>query len=766
MRTCVLRGAAITWAVCLPAAIHAQQPATADPTATAETFASATTGVLVDVVVRDQRGRPVTDLDATDFELYENGVRQKIAALSAVVPGRTPDPDRREATALTVPAPDTGAVATPNRTPSVAALVFDRLSPQGRALAHRGAQAYLSSSHPGELAGVFLIDQSLETIAPFTSERETIRSALDEVAVRVTSGFGSDGGKAKTTIEGDTDLGLPLTAGAEHHGPPSRATPSNPDPFMKAPGTTPEIPDNIENRMRYLQHRLATSAERFYRMLMHEKQGRATAAGLLALVDGLATVHGRKTIVFFAESLLVPPSAEPLFQAVVAAANRANVTIYAVDAAGLRVHSAMAQTANQMNALGAVGVGDIRGLNHRSSQNGDALPGQHGERGTDRAWTKDLELNEDILRQDPAASLEMLARHTGGFLINNTNDLEQGFRQIEDDRRFHYLLAYSPANEEFHGEYRRIHVKVRRRNVSVRARTGYIASRDAGALPVLEYERPALAALERTPPPRDVPVHGRAFSFPADGRNDVALLVTAESRAIAFELDETTHTMRSEFTIVAQVRNERGQIVRKASQPYRLDVPAGRASGMVQSELLFFRQTELPPGRYVLEYAIHDFRGGRSGASRAPFTVFEPSGAMQVSSLILIRQAERDASSAERTATTGEEPGDPLQYQGLTLHPNLGTPIRRGDTRSLPFSFLVRGPSSEPPTASVELHRSDGEAVFRAPLPVPPPDAAGRSRVVSALQLGNLPAGSYVLSVTVLQAGGEAVRDVSFELVD
>lgn len=764
MRTCVIRGAAITCALCLAAAIHAQQPATADPTPTAETFASATTGVLVDVVVRDRRGRPVTDLDATDFELYENGVRQKIAALSAVVPGHTPDPDSREATALTVPAPDTGAVATPNRTPSVAALVFDRLSPQGRALAHRGAQAYLSSSHPGELAGVFLIDQSLETIAPFTSERETIRSALDEVAVRVTSGFGSDGGKAKTTIEGDTDLGLPLTAGAEHHGPPSRATPSNPDPFMKAPGTTPETPDNIENRMRYLQHRLATNAERFYRLMMHEKQGRATAAGLLALVDALGALEGRKTIVFFAESLLIPPSVEPLFHAVVAAANRANVSIYAVDAAGLRVHSAAAQTALQMNALGAVGVGDIRDLND-TQPGDDPGPGKHGERG-DRAWTKDLELNEDILRQDPAASLGMLAGHTGGFLINNTNDLERGFRQIEDDRRFHYLLAYSPANEEFKGEYRRIEVKVRRRDVSVRARTGYIASRAAGIVPVLEYERPALAALERTPLPSDVAIYGRAFSFPVGDRHEVALLVTAESRSIAFELDEATQTMRSEFTIVAQVRNERGDIVRKASQPYRMDVPADRASTTYQSELLFFRQTELPPGNYVLEYAVHDFRGGRSGAARAPFTVFEPSGAMQVSSVILIRQAERASSTGTEGATAGRAPGDPLQYQGLTLHPNLGTPLRRGESRSLPFSFLVRAPSGEPPTASVELRRSDGEAVFRAPLSVPPPDASGNSRLVSALQLGDLAAGSYVLSVSVRQEGVEAVRDVSFELVD
>jgi VWFA-related protein len=766
MRTCVLRGAVITCVLYLPAALHAQQSPT-PPTRNPEAFTSGTAGVLVDVVVRDRNGRPVTDLEPGDFELFEDGVRQRIAAVSAVVPGRAPQDDpvgSRQAATERAAAADATRAPAPAAMPSVVALVFDRLSPNGRALAHRGAQTYLTSSQPGEFAGVFLIDESLETMIPFTSDREAVRVALDEVAVRVTSGFGSDGGKSKTTIEGDTDLGQPLTAGAEYHGPPSAMTPSNPDPSMKAPGTTPEIPDNIVNRMRYLQHRLATNAERFYRLMMHEKQGRATAAGLLALVDALGALQGRKTIVFFAESLLIPPSVEPLFHAVVAAANRANVSIYAVDAAGLRVHSAMAQTANQMNALGAVGVGDIRDLN--DTQPGENPgPGQHGERG-DRAWTKDLELNEDILRQDPAATLGALARHTGGFLINNTNDLEQGFRQIEDDRRFHYLLAYSPVNEEFNGEYRRIEVKVRRRDVSVRARTGYIASRDAGALPVLEYERPALAALDRTPPPRDVPVHGRAFSFPADGRNDVALLVTAESRAIAFELDETTHTMRSEFTILAQVRNERGELLRKASQPYRMDTPADRASGMVQSELLFSRQTDLPPGNYVLEYAVHDFRGGRSGAARAPFTVFGPSGAMQVSSLILIRQAERDSSSTERAAPTSREPGDPLQYQGLTLHPNLGTPLRRGDTRSLPFSFLVRGTSSERPTASVELRRSGGEAVFRAPVPVPPPDAAGSSRVVSALQLGDLPAGSYVLSVTVLQAGDEAVRDESFELVD
>src|SRR6266550_7541605 len=75
------------------------------------------------------------------------------------------------------------------------------------------------------------------------------------------------------------------------------------------------------------------------------------------------------------------------------------------------------------------------------------------------------------------------------------------FRQIDDDRRFHYLLTYTPANTDFDGQWRRISVKVPGRNVTVRARSGYLAVRSAGVLPLLTYEGPALAALEHAPLP-------------------------------------------------------------------------------------------------------------------------------------------------------------------------------------------------------------------------------------------------------------------------
>ena len=62
--------------------LRSQSPARAD-----QTYTSAATAILVDVVVRDRKGRPVTDLDAADFELSEDGVAQKVDTFSRVSRG-------------------------------------------------------------------------------------------------------------------------------------------------------------------------------------------------------------------------------------------------------------------------------------------------------------------------------------------------------------------------------------------------------------------------------------------------------------------------------------------------------------------------------------------------------------------------------------------------------------------------------------------------------------------------------------------------------
>src|SRR5262245_62959410 len=66
-----------------------------------------TTEVTLDVVVRDKKGRPVKDLTASEFEVYEDGVRQQVESfrLSLRESGTKADGDRaKEREAATAPA--------------------------------------------------------------------------------------------------------------------------------------------------------------------------------------------------------------------------------------------------------------------------------------------------------------------------------------------------------------------------------------------------------------------------------------------------------------------------------------------------------------------------------------------------------------------------------------------------------------------------------------------------------------------------------------
>ena len=87
-------------------------------------------------------------------------------------------------------------------------------------------------------------------------------------------------------------------------------------------------------------------------VLEREQQGYSTTNALLSVVASLQEMPGRKTIVFFSEGLAVPPAAQAAFRSVVDTANRANVTIYAVDASGLRAESTIADVRREMTAAG------------------------------------------------------------------------------------------------------------------------------------------------------------------------------------------------------------------------------------------------------------------------------------------------------------------------------------------------------------------------------------------------------------------------------
>jgi VWFA-related protein len=73
-------------------------------------------------------------------------------------------------------------------------------------------------------------------------------------------------------------------------------------------------------------------------------------------------------------------------------------------------------------------------------------------------------------------SLRSLATNTDGLAVVDTNNLDQGFQRIVDDLTSYYLLGYYSTNTQLDGKVRRIKVRVKRRDVDVRARRGYLAA--------------------------------------------------------------------------------------------------------------------------------------------------------------------------------------------------------------------------------------------------------------------------------------------------
>lgn len=685
----------------------------------AQGFKTETAAVVIDVIARDRRGQPVLDLRAEDFEIYEDGVKQEIAGVEAFLSATLAKASKASESPSAVDSRVPARTSKPPSSPSFVALVFDRLSPEARALAYKGALAHLETLSADDYVGVFIADLSLISVQTYTNDRVRLRQAIHAVGTTATAHFDR---AAMTNISrlmgahGDAHPSVPEVASAE---------------FLGRPVDARDMPDNIPAG---LDERTANTWE----ALSRDRLGYSTTNALIAVTSALGALPGRKTLVFFAEGLAIPDAVLPHFRNVVATANRANVTVYTIDAAGLRVHSKDGETGRAVRAAGNAGL-------------------EINDDGSSKSNLWNLEANEDVLRKDPRTSLTMLAEHTGGFLVDNTNDLGQAFRRIDADRRFHYLLTYQPKNPNFDGKWRTLTVKVLRPNVTVRARSGYLAVRTPATMPLFAHEGPALAALERTPKPAEIPLRATALVFPRGSEARLAVLVTVPSQNLTFRRNEKDATYRTEFTILARIRDAGGAVVRKASEPYSLSGPIARIEETRTGDVLFFRQPTLPPGSYQLDAVVHDAVANRFGVTAVSFTVPQSDALLDVSSLVVVRRGERVAKSeVDRT--------NPLFIDDLLIYPSVEEPMSRRE-KTIRLYFDVSAKATDGITATLEVIRGS-ESIAALPVPLDAPDTTGRIRQLAGLPMATLQPGLYTLRLTVLQGVTRQVREANVTIID
>ena len=706
-----------------------------------QTYTTGTTAILVDVVVRDARGRPLLDLSASDFELAEDGVRQRIDTFTRVARGggigvgvawRTPG------TTAVTPTDPTGGSESPGEEDGTTALVFDRLSAESLRLAQRATREYVPMN--GESAGrvgVFATDPGVRMVQGYTTDRSRVRRAVADIVPSGTTAEEQKGERAEELLARRRqmeDESATLARNAAGIGGADLAR------------NGAQIGEReVERRLVQTELNMIRSFESMDR----DHQGYDTSAALLTVVQSLSYLPGRKTIVFFSEGLPVSPVLSAKLDAVIEAANRAHVTTYAVDAKGLRTRSSSATLLKEMQGF----------VDERNSQLANGTDMTH------QPLSMAFERVEDTFKLDSRTGLARLAEETGGFLIEQTNNLTSAFRRIDEDNRFHYLLTYTPSNTAFDGRFRTIAVNVRRPGTQVFARKGYRAARSAPPA-VVAYDVPVVAMLDRAPLPRAFPIQAAALSFPDPARPGLTpVILRVATSDLRFVVDKERATYTAHAVVAVRIRDGDGREVERLAQEYLLtgnaaDVEAGR-----KGEILFYREPQIPAGLYTVESIVYDGNTQQASARVATLTVppvqpdpgVKPAPgakpALGMSSLVIVDRTEEVSATPSAHA--------PLFVGRTLLYPNLGQPIRRAANGDLTFFFTLYG-ATDGPTATAQLVRNGG-VIAEAPVPL---DADGAPRVqhVGRLPIATLPAGTYELRIRVESGGQAQTRNVFFTI--
>jgi VWFA-related protein len=709
--------------IAMPGATLAQTPSA--PQQGEDRLATGTTEVIFDAVVKDKKGRPVKDLKATDFQISEEGVPQEVRSFR-VVSGDTPESapadaaktpaNARKATARVLEAFNAGRIGT-------VAMVFDRLSLDSRTRAHDAAISYIGTGMgQNDFIGVFGIDQGLTVVQTFTNNEQLVRQGIDRAGSASSSSYGDATSQITDLAQKDLVLSTQL---AEAEG--------------QAAGN--QSAGNIGNLAtdRALNAMSLRTAEGFQR-LEQTQRGEATTDGLLAIIAAMGGVPGRKALVFFSEGVSIPTSVVANFRTVISNANRANVSIYAVDAAGLRATSNTAEAGKAMSTLGQTRIAQAGSKDDPSG-----------------SMMRDSERNEELVRHVPESGLTQLAVETGGMLVSGTNNPGARLHQVNDDLHSYYVLTYTPKNQNYDGKFRQINVKVNRSGVDVQARKGYYAVGASYDSPVLAYEAPALAILGGKAQTNGFVTRTAAFSFPETSKPGlVPIMVEVPSAAVNFVSDTARKTYRTDFSIVVVVKDELQHPVRKLSQQYLLSGDLDHLEAAKRGNILFYRVTDLEPGRYSVEAIAYDATNNQSSVSHNQLTVPDSDQTkLRISNLVVVAKTQKVAAT--------DQQANPFRVGELMLFPNLGEPLHKAGSKGLSMFLTIYPPrgSTTAPKMSIELAQA-GQPLGQLPVTLPAPDANGRIQYTGTIPLDAFPPGEYELKAMVSDGVTKAVRSERF----
>ena len=406
-----------------PAALHGQaQQGQGQGQPQAPMFRATTALVEVDVVVQDRNGAFVPALSPADLEIYEDGKPQRIEQFYMVSNARP---------GQVLPGAGASTVLPEDRARRIFVLVFDEghLAHESLLRAKVGAERFIRENiGPNDFGGVFVNGGMYN--GRLTSSPAELVAGVQTVKV----GFENRQSllapfREFPRIPGEIDA-MRIAEGSLEVADRLGQKACLDDPFScQLNGGQEQVENLIQQKARlYIrQARILTSN---------------TLRNLRYIVDRLARIPGRKTVVLLSEGFFVEDSRSDL-QAIAASAARASSAIYSIDGRGL---------------IGAPGA------------------------------------TTDVLTPDPGRSTvfdtgddgpNILTAGTGGLRLYNIDDIGRAFGMIAKDTSNYYVIGYQPDNPKMDGSFRKIEVKSKVAGLRVRSRKGY----SAVALPPMEPVR-------------------------------------------------------------------------------------------------------------------------------------------------------------------------------------------------------------------------------------------------------------------------------------
>ena len=690
-------------------------PQAATPETQAPTIKAGTEEVLLDIVIRDKKGKPVNDIKPEDLTVFDNGAKQAATSFRLV--------QGKEAVS------NTGATTTldPLRQVRLVTLCFEALGePDQRLTAKKAAIDLIKGDQGGNVFySVVLINGRLLVLQPFTSDKDALIKAIE----RATTG-GSSSQYLAESERIKTDLrrylgapggqGLGADASAAVAAPAANAAPAG-------------------GGSSFVQAKLVTIMLDMMRFdSAYQGDGtRMSIESLKSLVSGLAELPGRKTVLYFTWGMYIPSNLDEMFRNLKSAANRANVTFYGLEAMGVKTWSTAAGARDQLNNA----TGDIK--SDTTATEGRVSTAQI--RASDTA--------EEAGRNDTDLFLRELSEDTGGFMVANSNKLEVPLRHINEEVSSYYELSYNPGIANYDGSFRKVKVEAGRKDLVVHTRNGYFAlPPDLRGEGVQTFELPLLKAISDNLASKDVEYRaaGVLLQPHAEG-TDTQVFVELPLRTLSPKTDPAKNTLSVHFAMAALIKNPTGEVVQKLTRDRSLTVTADQMKAGNFTEKF---SATIPAGKYSLETAVMDRESGKIGAQRSELVV-APKKGVAISSITPVKLFNPNAKP---------EPNEPFQYQNGTISPTLlSTLTVANPDATLPLFFTVYQDSSiaAKPTMEIEFLQG-GNSLGKLPLPLADADAQGRIQTVFSVPAGKFPEGTFVIHAIAKQ--GDTTADTKTEI--